>query len=69
MKLCIPSGIEGVAGVVPPQQGQPGNPKYERTRHLMTEEVNAAVEGAFGGAAEVLALGWDLLGADGASLD
>ena len=38
--------IEGVAGVVVPQQGQPGNVEYERARRLMTEEVSAAIAGA-----------------------
>jgi D-amino peptidase len=55
MKIFISADIEGVAGVVTPQQGQPGNSEYERARRLMTEEVNAAVAGAFeGGASEVV---------------
>ncbi|MBC9176090.1 M55 family metallopeptidase [Pseudoroseomonas ludipueritiae] len=55
MKIYISADIEGVAGVVSPQQGQPGNPEYERARRLMTEEVSAAIDGAFaGGATEVL---------------
>ena len=32
MKIFISADIEGVAGVVTPQQGQPGNPEYERAR-------------------------------------
>lgn len=55
MKIYVSADIEGVAGVVSPQQGQPGNPEYERARRLMTEEVSAVVAGAFaGGATEVL---------------
>ncbi len=55
MKIYISADIEGIAGVVTPQHGQPGNPEYERARRLMTEEVNAAIAGAFdGGATEVL---------------
>lgn len=55
MKIFISADIEGVAGVVTPQQGQPGNPEYERARRLMTQEVNAAIAGAFdGGATAVL---------------
>lgn len=55
MKIFISADIEGVAGVVSAQQGQPGNPEYERARRLMTQEVNAAIEGAYdGGATEVL---------------
>jgi D-amino peptidase len=55
MKIFISADIEGVAGVVLPLQGTPGNVEYEQARRLMTEEVNAAVAGAFaGGAVEVL---------------
>lgn len=55
MKIFISADIEGVAGVVVPSHGQPGNPEYERARRLMTAEVNAAIEGAFeGGATEVV---------------
>jgi len=55
MKIYISADIEGVAGVVTPLQGTPGNGEYERARRLMTEEVNAAINGAFaGGATEVL---------------
>ncbi|MCB8878129.1 M55 family metallopeptidase [Acidisoma silvae] len=55
MKIFISVDIEGVAGVVVPKQGQPGNLEYEDSRRLMTEEANAAIAGAFaGGASEVL---------------
>jgi D-amino peptidase len=55
MKIFISADIEGVAGVVTSLQGQPGNPEYERARRLMTQEVNAAIDGAFeGGASYVL---------------
>jgi D-amino peptidase len=55
MKVFISVDIEGVAGVVVPEQGQPGNLEYEECRRLMTEEANAAIAGAFdGGAVEVL---------------
>ncbi|WP_102225739.1 M55 family metallopeptidase [Acidimangrovimonas sediminis] len=55
MKVYICVDIEGVAGVVTPQQGSPGNPEYERARRLMTQEANAAVEGALAaGATEIL---------------
>ncbi|WOC15721.1 M55 family metallopeptidase [Pseudochrobactrum sp. MP213Fo] len=55
MRVYICADIEGVAGVVTPQQGQPGNAEYERARRLMTEEVNAAIEGALeGGATYIL---------------
>jgi D-amino peptidase len=55
VKIYVCVDIEGVAGVVAAQHGQPGNPEYERARRLMTEEANAAIEGAFaGGATEVV---------------
>lgn len=55
MKVYICADIEGVAGVVSPQQCQPGNPEYERARVLMTEEVNAGIKGARdAGATEIL---------------
>jgi D-amino peptidase len=55
LRIYVSADIEGVAGVVAPIQGQTGNPEYERARRLMTEEVNAAIAGAFdGGADEVL---------------
>lgn len=55
MRIYISSDIEGVAGVVHGEQGRPGNPEYERARRLMTQEVNAAIAGAFeGGATEIL---------------
>ncbi|HEX6794512.1 MAG TPA: M55 family metallopeptidase [Casimicrobiaceae bacterium] len=51
MKILISVDIEGVAGVVHPEQTQPGNPEYERARRLMTGEANAAIRGAFEGGA------------------
>lgn len=55
MRIYISADIEGVAGVVSPEQCRPGNPEYERARRLMTEEVNAAIEGAVSaGATDIL---------------
>ncbi|GAB0115177.1 M55 family metallopeptidase [Acidisoma sp. C75] len=55
MKVYICVDLEGVAGVITPQQGTPGNAEYERARRLMTEEANAAIEGALaGGATSIL---------------
>jgi D-amino peptidase len=55
MKILISVDIEGVAGVVHPEQTRPGHPEHERARRLMTAEANAAVAGALaGGATEVL---------------
>ena len=55
MRIYISVDIEGMAGVVAALHGQPGNAEYERARRLMTEEANAAIDGAFsGGATAVL---------------
>lgn len=44
-----------MAGVLHPEQTRPGNGEYERARHWMTLEVNAAIAGAFdGGATDVV---------------
>ena len=54
MSILISTDIEGVAGVVHPDQTREGNGEYERARRWMTREANAAVAGAFdGGATEV----------------
>jgi D-amino peptidase len=54
-KILISVDIEGVAGVWRPEQTQAGNAEYERARRWMTQEANAAIQGAFeGGADEVL---------------
>lgn len=54
MRVLISTDIEGVAGVVHPEQGRPGNVEYEKARRLMTAEANAAIAGAYdGGATEV----------------
>lgn len=55
MKFFISADLEGTNGVVSPGDIIPGEPGYERARILMTDEVNAAVDGLFeGGAAEVI---------------
>lgn len=55
MKILISADIEGVAGVVHAEQTRAGNPEYENARRLMTNEVNAAIEGALaGGASEII---------------
>lgn len=54
MKILISTDIEGVAGVVSPEQTRPGHSEYEIARHWMIQEANAAIAGAFaGGATEV----------------
>lgn len=55
MKIFISADIEGIAGVMRPEQCSPGQAEYQLARGLMEQEVNAAIEGAFaGGATEVV---------------
>lgn len=55
MKVYISADIEGVAGVVAPAQGQAGHAEYEKARRLMTDEVNAVIEGLVeAGATEIV---------------
>jgi D-amino peptidase len=44
-RIFVLADIEGIAGVVHSQEGDPGNLEYERARRLMTGEANAAVAG------------------------
>jgi D-amino peptidase len=54
MKVLVSVDIEGIAGVVHPDQTRPGNPEYERAREQMTAEANAAIAGAFDGGARAV---------------
>lgn len=55
MKVFISADIEGIAGVMLPEQCSPGHAAHELARSLMEQEVNAAIDGAFaGGATEVV---------------
>src|SRR5512137_2685626 len=55
MKILIAADMEGITGVVNADQTTPGHPEYARFRQLMTEDVNAAIRGAFAaGADEVI---------------
>lgn len=55
MKLLFSCDMEGISGVVDWEQVEPGNPEYERFRHIMTEDINAAIQGAFdAGADEII---------------
>lgn len=58
MKIYILTDIEGVAGVVDWEHGSPAGRYYDRSKRLLTQEVNAAIEGALeAGATEVVV--WD----------
>jgi D-amino peptidase len=67
MRVHVISDIEGVAGVVKPEQGQGGEDLFAEARRLYTEEINAAVRGArSAGATEIVVMdchgagkGWD----------
>jgi len=54
-KVYISADMEGVTGVVSIDDVLAGHLNYERFRHLMTQDVNAAIEGVLeAGASEVL---------------
>lgn len=48
MKLLIACDMEGITGVVAWNQVDPGEAEYQRFRHIMTADINAAVRGAVG---------------------
>lgn len=55
MKIFISADLEGVNGIVAPEDVEAAGDGYEQARIFMTEEVNAVAEGAFaGGASEIL---------------
>ena len=55
MKVFISSDIEGTAGIVDWQQVRASGTDYELGRQLLTDEVNAAIDGAVdAGATEIL---------------
>ncbi|MEI7845806.1 MAG: M55 family metallopeptidase [Chloroflexota bacterium] len=55
MKILIATDMEGITGVVNWDQVTPGHMEYPRFRKLMTQDVNAAISGAFdAGATEVV---------------
>ena len=64
MKVHVISDMEGVSGIVKPEQTSGGDPMYEEGRKLYTEEINAAVRGAkAAGATEIVVM--DCHGAGG----
>ena len=46
MKLLIGVDMEGISGVVNWEQVKPGTSEWQRFRRIMTDDVNAAIEGA-----------------------
>ena len=45
MRVLVSVDMEGIAGIVDPDDVSPGHPEYERNRKLMTAEASAAVRG------------------------
>jgi D-amino peptidase len=55
MKVYVSADIEGIGCIVRGEQSSPGGREYNWARKIMTDEVNAAVQGAFdGGATDVV---------------
>ena len=55
MRVYLSVDMEGITGVAAAKHVQPGEKDYDRFRRLMTQDANAAIEGALaGGAAEVV---------------
>lgn len=54
VKIYILSDMEGTAGVSIWDQVLPGHPEYDVARRWMTEEINAAADGAFAAGADLV---------------
>jgi len=55
VKVLISADGEGISGITSSDELVKGKAEYERFRHLMTADVNAAIEGAAaGGATEII---------------
>jgi len=50
-KVYISVDLEGISGVNGNDQTSAGQPEYARARKLMADDANAAIRGAFAGAA------------------
>ena len=46
LRVFVSADMEGVTGVTHPQDVIPGRSQYERFRRFLTDDVNAAIEGA-----------------------
>lgn len=57
VKIYISADMEGVVGVVTGEQLGPQGFEYARFREFMTQEVNAAIEGALAGGATEIVVG------------
>jgi D-amino peptidase len=54
MKILIAADMEGITGVVHWDHVDPEHSEYARFRRLMTQDVNAAINGAFSAGADVV---------------
>ena len=55
MRILISADMEGISGVVDPTHVTSTHTEYQRFRKIMTDDVNAAIRGAFaGGATQVV---------------
>ncbi len=54
MRVLIACDMEGISGVVQWDQVDPKHAEYQRFRSIMTDEVNAAIDGALDGGATVV---------------
>ncbi len=54
MKIQIACDMEGITGVTRWEHCDSKHPEYQRFRQLMTGDVNAAIDGAFAGGADVV---------------
>ena len=57
VRIYISADMEGVVGVVTGEQLGPQGFEYARFREFMTQEVNAAIEGAMAGGATHIVIG------------
>src|SRR5256885_4774952 len=57
MRVHIITDMEGISGIVKPEQTNATKPQFEEGRKLYTEDINAAIRGAkAGGATEVVVM-------------
>lgn len=61
MKIFVEVDMEGISGIVTPQQVVPGEARYNESRQFLTWDINACVEGCFRGGAKVVTV-WDAHG-------
>jgi D-amino peptidase len=54
MRIYVSVDMEGITGVAAAKHVQPGEKDYDRFRRLMTQDANAAIEGALAGGASEL---------------